>query len=130
MSDLTIQPITIDEIKAALSSYGLTVPDMLLNCYIEIVNEIIPCLDENNVSECKAKIILINSAILLADAAGTVKISSTSGASGSSVSFKYDDEFYDKLKNQIEQFDEFGCALGLIPEEPGAKGFFDVVGYC
>lgn len=130
MSDLTIQPITIDEIKAALSSYGLTVPDVLLNCYIEIVNEIIPCLDENNVSECKAKIILINSVILLADAAGTVKISSTSGASGSSVSFKYDDKFYDKLKNQIEQFDEFGCASGLIPEDPGAKGFFDVVGYC
>ena len=120
--------ITLEDAKAALKNYGLTVSDDILTCYVELVNEIEQCLIDSGASECKIKIILTNLLLLQVWSAGTRVIKSTSGASGSSVSFEYDKELYDKIVNQIRLFDKSGCSEGLIPPDPSKdSAFFDVV---
>lgn len=120
--------ITIEDAKAALANYGLTVDDDILACYVEIVNEVEQCLIDAGLSECKIKVILTNLLLLQVWSAGTRVIKSTGGASGSSVSFEYDKEIYDKLVNQIQLFDTTGCTASLIPPDPSSpQAYFDVV---
>lgn len=117
--------ITTEQLKTALANYGLNVSDDILDCYVEIVNEKETCLTASGVTECQIKIILLNTALLLCWSAGTYQIESTRGATGASVTFKYDADIYSKLVNQIGLFDKGGCMTDIIPASPGFN-LFDV----
>jgi|GEM_PF-3380978 len=120
--------ITLEEAKAALKNYGLKIDDKTLECYVEIVNETSQCLIDAGLSDCKVHVVLINALLLQVWFAGPAKISSTSGASGSSVSFKFDDDQYKKLTSQINQLDKDGCTASIIPPDPSKdSAYFDVV---
>lgn len=117
--------ITTEQLKSALMGYGLTVSDEVLDCYVEIVNQKEACLTAAGVAECQIKITLLNTALLLCWSAGTYQIENTRGATGASVTFKYDTDVYSKLVNQIGMLDKAGCMSDITPSAPGFN-LFDV----
>ena len=118
--------LTLEQAKAALANYGMTVDDTILQAYVDIVNDIEQCLIDQGLSNAQIQVVLTNLMLLLVWSAGVFTIESVRGATGASTKFIYDDQIYNKLKNQIGLFDTEGCSAGLIPPNPNTE-IFDVV---
>lgn len=118
--------ITVEQIKEHIATQGLTASDLVIGAIAERVNSINDCLDgsysENNIlliQLCLATILLISQ--------GGRQISSQSGPSGASRSFKLTD-LAEVQRSQIillKSLDSNGCSEHLIPEEKssGVKSF-------
>lgn len=111
--------ITKEQASEYLKNQGINLPDFLLDALIEQVNNIQDCLD-THYSPSTALLIQIYLIALMGLGQGDKYLSSQSGASGASRSFRYQ-SFSDRWKGQLSLLrglDKSGCATSLIPPDP------------
>ncbi|MEY0133575.1 hypothetical protein AB7V66_20610 [Providencia rettgeri] len=111
--------ITKEQIKEDLAAQGISLPEFILDAFVEQANSIQECLD-NHYSSATA--ILIQSCLisLMALSKGDKYISSQSAPNGASRSFRYQ-SFGDRWKaatSLLRGLDKYGCANELIPPDP------------
>lgn len=120
---------TLDELKAYLASIGITPPDFILEAWLEAVAAMQTCLDEHY-PPATAKLIALYTLGLFGMATGDRYVSSQTGASGASQSFRYK-SLADGWKAQLSmlsKLDPYGCSTPYIPENPTAPTFGAMVG--
>lgn len=111
--------LTTDQAKEYLASVGITLPDFLVDLLVGQANSINDCLVEHY-DTATATLIQLYLVGLLALAQGDKYISSQTGPSGASRSFRYQ-SFADRWKgtlNLLRGLDKYGCASELIPADP------------
>lgn len=111
--------LTIEQAKEYLGTVGITLPDFILDALLEQANSIEECLSENYPA---ATALLIQTYLLglMALGQGDKFISSQTGPSGASRSFRYQ-TFADRWRGTLallRGLDVHGCASGLIPPDP------------
>lgn len=122
--------ITTEQVAAVLSTgYGMEVDPAFLSDWVEMVNAIEPCLIGSGATEVVIRLILTNLVILNVWFSGGKRLNAVGSAAGSTVSFRYDNNLYSKLVNQIRLLDKNGCSASLIPADPNTTSspIFDVV---
>lgn len=116
--------LTIEQASEYLASAGVSVPEFILDAFVEQANSIEECLESNYSFEA---VLLIQSYLvaLMALGQGDKYISSQSAPSGASQSFRYASfgDRWNGLRASIRALDPKGCADALIPPNPNQKAF-------
>lgn len=113
--------ITLEQAKEYAASLGAeSVPDFLLQLWVDAANSINECLDANYPPSVAQLIQLYVVAILMT--LGSDKyVSSQTAPSGASQSFRFKPsstlDFYQLLRG----LDKKGCASGIVPPDPSVK---------
>jgi len=112
--------ITTEQAQQYLNTQGInTVPDFILDAWVELLNEIQDCLDEHY-SEGVALLIQCYLLALMAYGQGDRYIASQHAPSGASRSFRYH-SFADRWRGMLallHGLDVHGCTTSLIPPDP------------
>lgn len=116
---LRFDMLTIAQAKEYLSSQGITLPDFVLDLLVEQANSINECLTEHY-DDATATLIQLYLLRLLGLSQGDRYISSQSGPSGASRSFRYQSlqDGFRGARSLLVNLDTHGCATGLIPSDP------------
>ena len=114
--------ITLTQAQQYLASVGITIPDFLLQLWVERANTILPCLEEHY-DAGTATLILMYLIGLTGVTAGDRYVTSQSAPSGASQSYRYGtmSERYRAALSLLNNLDPYGCTGALIPAEPGAR---------
>ena len=116
--------ITLEQAKEYLSELGITPPDLIINAWLASFSDISRCMTENGYPMATQMLILSYLVALYGLSSGNRYISSQTAPSGASRSFRYAElrDIYRGQLGMLRMLDKAGCANGLIPPEPGAKG--------
>lgn len=117
--------VTLDQAKEYLEGQGITIPDFLLQAFVDEANSIQDCLDAHYPTST-ALLIQLYLLALMGLGSGDKYISSQTAPSGASRSFRYQ-SFSDRWKasvNLLRSLDKYGCASALIPADPTASPAF------
>lgn len=117
--------ITVEQAKEYLASVGVTLPDFILEAFVDQANSINECLAANYPPSTQ---LLIQMYLLglMGLGAGDQYISSQTAPSGASRSFRYQSlsDRWASLSNSLRLYDTEGCTDGLVPEDPTADVAF------
>jgi hypothetical protein len=111
--------MTLEQAKEYLASVGVTLPDFLLQAFLDTVNSINECLEANYppATQLLIQMYLLG---LMGLGAGDQYISSQTAPSGASRSFRYQSlgDRWRSLTNMLRMYDTKGCTDGLVPPDP------------
>lgn len=118
--------ITVEQANEYLASQGVTLPSFVVEAFVEQVNSIEECLIENGVLPATAMLIQLYLLGLMGLAQTYRYISSQTAPSGASRSFRFADfgQIWRGIYGSLSMLDKYGCATGLIPEDPSAVPSF------
>lgn len=117
--------VTLEQAKEYLEGQGITIPDFVLQAFVDEANSIQECLDARYPAST-ALLIQLYLLALMGLGSGDKYISSQTAPSGASRSFRYQ-SFSDRWKasvNLLRSLDKYGCASALIPADPTAAPAF------
>lgn len=116
--------ITLEQAKEYLSGLGVSVPDIIISAWIASFESISECMELNGYPAATQVLIMSYLIALYGLSSGNKYISSQTAPSGASQSFRYADlrDLYRGQLGMLRMLDKKGCANGMIPPEPGAKG--------
>lgn len=111
--------LTYAEAQSFLESQGVSLPDFVVQIFLEEVNSIDECL-ALNYSVGAAKLIKLYVLTLLSAANSSMYLSSRSAPNGASQSFRFRSEkdTWNATMSLLRALDKNGCANGLLPESP------------
>jgi hypothetical protein len=110
---------TLEELKQYLATLGISVPDFMLQAWLEGVDAMTACLAEHY-PPATAKLIALYLLGLYGVAQGDRYVSSQTAPSGASQSFRFA-TLADRWRMQtslLNRFDPFGCAGPYLPDDP------------
>lgn len=117
--------ITLEQAQEYLSTVGVTLPQFLLEAFVDQANSINECLE---LHYPPSTILLIQTYLLglMGLGAGDQYISSQTAPSGASRSFRYQSlaDRWRSLANSLRMLDTYGCTEGLVPADPTAAPAF------
>lgn len=121
--------ITLSQLKEFLLQYGITAPDFILQCIIDTVDAIEPCLTAAGKTDCEKILIASYACALLVISQGATRVDSEKLPSGAARSYDVT-SFKDQQKmlyNNLQALDTGNCTGAIIPY-PADGAFFAVVG--
>ena len=123
--------ITAEQVKEYFASIGITLPDFMVDCIVEKVNQVEQCMIDGGYSQCDITMSLLIASALIGISMGARKVSSQS-ADVVSQSYQYEsiDDLQDILVNNLAQFDPNGCTSPVIPTKLNPSFLFTVKGCC
>lgn len=121
--------ITSPQIKEYFASLGIVLPDFMIDCIVEKVNSVEPCMTGNSYSLCDITMSLLIASGLIGISMGARKVTSQK-ADIVSQNYQYDsiDDLQSILTNNLAQFDPSGCTNSIIPTKKNPSFLFTVSG--
>lgn len=125
--------LTIEELKQYLDFIGVTLPDFLLQIYLDQANAIDPCLIGAGYTESDGKLIKLYYLTLLSFSSSDRQVSSESAPSGASRSYRFGDPKvrWNSTLRLLQGLDTSGCApVPASPFETANAGMWVATGGC
>lgn len=120
--------VTLEQVKQFLdSSYGVSIPDFILQAAIDSVASVQPCLDGAGYTPSQMLFIQLYAVSIIASAADPRKIKSQGAPNGASRSFEYGKKGVDSMRVKLRELDTSGCTTAIVGNSATKNAFFMVV---
>lgn len=120
--------VTLDQVKQFLdSSYGVSIPDFILQAAIDSVASVQPCLTGAGYTSSQMLFIQLYAVSIIASAADPRKLKSQSAPNGASRSFEYGNKGVDAMRVKLRELDISGCTTAIVGNSATKNAFFMVV---
>lgn len=120
--------VTIEQVKQFLdSSYGVSIPDFILQAAIDSVASVQPCLDGAGYTASQMLFIQLYAVAIIASAADPRKIKSQGAPNGASRSFENGKKGVDSMRVKLSELDTSGCTTAIVGNSATKNAFFMVV---
>lgn len=124
-----VRMVTLEQIKQFLdTSYGVTIPDFILQAAIDTVTAVQPCLDGAGYTASQMLMIQLYACAIIASAADPRKIKSQGAPNGASRSFEYGKKGIDAMRVKLRELDTSGCTTDIVGKSATNNSFFMVIG--
>lgn len=118
---------TIDQINQVLATFGIAVPEFIVQAALDKVASVSACIT-GNYGAADQLLIECYAAALIAGGSGCRQVASQHAPNGASQSFKYSDRGMEDLRRALETLDTSGCTSSIVPPDTSVPaGYFDVV---
>jgi len=120
--------VTLDQVKQFLdSSYGVSIPDFILQAAIDSVASVQPCLDGAGYTPSNMLFIQLYAVAIIASAADPRKIKSQGAPNGASRSFEYGKKGIDAMRVKLRELDTSGCTTTIVGNSATNNAFMMVL---
>lgn len=117
--------ITTAQLQQYLSQLGVTIPDFMLQAFVDKANGVEACLIGAGMSDADILLVLMYSAAVMSIESGSRRVKSQSAPSGASQSYEYSTTLAQGIRAQIRALDTAGCTGELLTASSG--NFFMVL---
>jgi hypothetical protein len=120
--------VTLDQVKQFLdSSYGVSIPDFILQAAIDTVTAVQPCLDGAWYTPSQVMMIQLYATAIIASAADPRKVKSQGAPNGASRSFEYGKKGVDSMRVKLRELDTSGCTATIVGNSATNNAFMMIL---
>jgi hypothetical protein len=120
--------VTLDQVKQFLdSSYGVSIPDFILQAAIDSVASVQPCIDGAGYTPSNMLFIQLYAVAIIASSADPRKIKSQGAPNGASRSFEYGKKGVDSMRVKLRELDTSGCTTNIVGNSATNNAFMMIL---